>query len=154
MSEASEPVFDADGKYLYFFASTDAGPVKQWFDQSNADMRQTNGIYVVALTKDAPSPLAKESDEEKGAADKADKDKAEPGKTEAKGAKKDKAEPAKPAVTVAIDFDGLNERILALADSGRKLCRPAGGRGRPALLRRVSLRPGSRLRPPARRLAP
>ncbi len=95
LSEASEPVFDADGKYLYFFASTDAGPVKQWFDLSNADMRQTNGIYVVALTKDAPSPLAKESDEEKGA-------------------KKEKAEPAKPEVTVAIDFDGLNERILAL----------------------------------------
>jgi tricorn protease len=111
MSEASEPVFDADGKYLYFFASTDAGPVKQWFDQSNADMRQTNGIYVAALTKDAPSPLAKESDEEKGAAD---KDKAEPGKPGTKDGKKDKAEPAKPAVTVVIDFDGLNERILAL----------------------------------------
>jgi tricorn protease len=111
MSDASEPVFDADGKYLYFFASTDAGPVKQWFDQSNADMRQTSGIYVVALTKDAPSPLAKESDEEKGAAD---KDKAEPGKPETKVGKKEKAEPAKPAVTVAIDFDGLNERILAL----------------------------------------
>ena len=29
------------GKYLYFFASTDAGPVKDWFAQSNADMRST-----------------------------------------------------------------------------------------------------------------
>ena len=31
MSEVSEPVFDQSGKYLYFLASTDAGPVKHWF---------------------------------------------------------------------------------------------------------------------------
>jgi len=106
LSEASEPVFDAGGKYLYFFASTDAGPVKQWFDQSSADMRQTNAIYVAALTKDAASPLAKESDEEKGVPD---KKKAEPEKT-----KNAKDAAAKPVETVVIDFDGLNERILAL----------------------------------------
>ncbi len=108
LSEASEPVFDADGKYLYFFASTDAGPVKQWFDQSSADMRQTNGIYVVALTKDTPSPLAKESDEEKGAAEKE--------KNGPKGEAKGKTEEVKPKAPepVVIDFDGLNERILAL----------------------------------------
>ena len=39
LSDAIEPVFDAGGKYLYFLASTDAGPVNQWFAQSNADMR-------------------------------------------------------------------------------------------------------------------
>ena len=65
LSEASEPVFDTSGKYLYFFTSTDAGPVINWFDQSNADMRMTNSIYVAVLRKDIPSPLAKESDEEK-----------------------------------------------------------------------------------------
>ncbi len=113
LSEATEPVFDASGKYLYFFASTDAGPVKQWFDLSNLDTRQTNAIYVVALTKDAPSPLAKESDEEKGAPDKAvdEKPKTAP-KAEAKG----KAEEAKPTAPepVRVDFDGLDTRILAL----------------------------------------
>ncbi len=41
LSEVSEPVFDASGKYLYFFGSTDAGPVRDWFAQSNADMRAT-----------------------------------------------------------------------------------------------------------------
>ena len=109
MSETSEPVFDAGGKYLYFFASTDAGPVKQWFDQSSADMRQTNAIYVAALAKDAPSPLAKESDEEKGVPD---KEKAEPEKS--KNAKDAKDAAAKPVEPVIVDFDGLNERILAL----------------------------------------
>ena len=45
MSDASEPVFDPSGKYLYFFASTDAGPVVNWFDLSNQDMRMTKSIY-------------------------------------------------------------------------------------------------------------
>ena len=114
LSEASEPVFDASGKYLYFFASTDAGPVKQWFDQSNTDTRQTNALYVAALTKDAPSPLAKESDEEKGAPDKAVDEKPKNGPKASAG--KDKAEEAKPkaAEPVRVDFEGLDTRILPL----------------------------------------
>jgi tricorn protease len=108
LSEVFEPVFDASGKYLYFFASTDAGPVKQWFDMSNADMRLTSSIYVAALTKDAANPLAKESDEEKGTTEKpADKPAEKPAP--------DKAAPAaKPAEAVRIDFDGLDHRIVAL----------------------------------------
>ncbi|HEX9901634.1 MAG TPA: PDZ domain-containing protein [Acidobacteriota bacterium] len=110
LSEVSEPVFDTGGKYLYFFASTDAGPAKQWFDLSNRDMRETNTVYLAVLGKDMPSPLAKESDEEKPAAPKeapqpAGKNKAASGKAEAE-------KPAKPTVTV--DFDGLNYRILAI----------------------------------------
>lgn len=99
LSEVSEPVFDESGKYLYFFASTDAGPVKDWFAMSNADMRATRSVYLAVLRRDVPSPLAKESDEEKGI-QKEDKDKPK--------------EPAKPPETVSIDFDGLQQRILAL----------------------------------------
>jgi tricorn protease len=62
--ETGEPVFDSSGKYLYFLGSTDAGPVKNWFDQSNADMEATSSIYVVTLMKATPNPLLKESDEE------------------------------------------------------------------------------------------
>ena len=40
LAEAGEPVFDHSGKYLYFLASTDAGPVKNWFDQSITDMQR------------------------------------------------------------------------------------------------------------------
>ena len=64
MSEVSEPVFDRNGKYLYFLASTDAGPVKHWFAMSNADMESSNEIYLVVLRDDGENPLAKESDEE------------------------------------------------------------------------------------------
>jgi tricorn protease len=107
LSDAGEPVFDASGKYLYFLASTDAGPIKQWFDMSNADMRVTRAIYLAVLRKDLPSPLAKESDEEKGAQKEAQK--------EEKRAEKEKGkEESKPEEKFSIDFEGLNQRILAL----------------------------------------
>jgi len=64
MSEVSEPVFDESGKYLYFFASTDAGPVKHWFAMSAEDMELTRNLYLLTLRKDIENPLAKESDEE------------------------------------------------------------------------------------------
>jgi tricorn protease len=96
LSDAVDPVFDAAGKYLYFLASTDAGPVNQWFAQSNADMRVQRALYLVVLKKGAPSPLARESDEER-AADKP----------------KDKEPDAKPQ-PVVIDFDDIDQRILAL----------------------------------------
>ena len=65
LAEVTEPVFDRSGKYLYFFGSTDAGPLLDWFAQSGNDMRETRNIYLAVLRKDLPSPLAKESDEEK-----------------------------------------------------------------------------------------
>ena len=34
LTEVTEPVFDRSGKYLYFLGSTDAGPVHDWFSQS------------------------------------------------------------------------------------------------------------------------
>jgi tricorn protease len=71
LSDASEPVFDPSGDTSISFASTDAGPVINWFDLSSADMRMTNSIYLVTLRKDILSPFAKESDEEKGTEEKA-----------------------------------------------------------------------------------
>jgi len=65
LAEVTEPVFDRSGKYLYFFGSTDAGPLLDWFAQSGNDMRETRNLYLAVLRKDLPSPLAKESDEEK-----------------------------------------------------------------------------------------
>lgn len=93
MSESRNPVFDENGNCLYFLSSTDAGPVRQWFAQSHSAMRMTSSIYVAVLSRKAPSPLAKESDEEINS-------------------KRGKA-PSSSSRT-AIDFDGLNKRILPL----------------------------------------
>ena len=114
LSEVSEPVFDQSGKYLFFFGSTDAGPEKDWFAQSTADSRATESLYVAVLRKDLPSPLAKESDEEKGTpnADAADaaKDAAkEPARDDAKDdAQKTSTE------AVRIDFTDIENRILSI----------------------------------------
>ncbi|HDZ42069.1 MAG TPA: peptidase S41 [Bacteroidetes bacterium] len=114
MSDASEPVFDAGGKYLFFFASTDAGPVVNWFDMSNADMSATSSIYLVTLQKDLVNPFAKESDEEKVEDEKISG--AEPeGKPDRKGKNEDKQK----ADDMKIDLAGLQERIVALpVDAG------------------------------------
>ena len=64
MSDARYPVFDKDGKYLYFTASTDSGPSMQP-DIAASAVRSSRSIYLVVLAKDQPSPFAPESDEEK-----------------------------------------------------------------------------------------
>ncbi len=102
LSDASEPVFDKGNKYLYFFASTDAGPVINWFDQSNADMRSTNSIYLVTLKKETISPFAKESDEEKV------KEPADTSKS------KKEPETEKKSTALTIDWDGIGNRIIDL----------------------------------------
>ena len=119
LSDVSDPQFDKSGKYLYFFGSTDAGPVKDWFAQSNADMRRTNNIYVAVLQNDLPSPIAKESDEEKPTTEKPappEKPTTEKPATEKPATETLTDKPAdKPAAKpFRIDFEGLEYRILDL----------------------------------------
>ncbi len=117
LSDVSNPTFDKSGKYLYFFASTDAGPSTNWFSLNNVDNKPTATMWMAVLRRDTLSPLAKESDEEKGiAAEKKDADKPEPTKVaaddKAAPAKKDE-KPAAPEL-VRIDFDGIANRIVDL----------------------------------------
>ncbi len=109
LSDASDPVFDPKGEYIYFFASTDAGPVVNWFDLSSQDMRMTNSIYLVTLRKDIISPFAKESDEES-----VKPDKTEPEKPAEKNKKESKTPPPADEKTelLKIETDGLQDRIV------------------------------------------
>jgi tricorn protease len=111
MSDASDPHFDPNGENIYFFASTDAGPVVNWFDLSNQDMRMTSSIYLATLRKDIISPFAKESDEES-----AKQEKSEPEKPVEKNKKEVKTNPPaqeKPIV-LKIEPDGITDRIINL----------------------------------------
>src|SRR5262249_5357177 len=65
MSDVRTPVFDKSGKYLFFIASTDAGPGAGWLDLSSINLPVSSNVYVMVLRKDLPSPLAPESDDEK-----------------------------------------------------------------------------------------
>lgn len=100
LSNVSEPIFDPSGKYIYMLASTDAGPVINWFDQSNQDMEMSNSIYLVTLQKELVSPLAKVNDEESGVEENDDENDDE----------KKKGDPN----PVSIDWENINNRILDL----------------------------------------
>ncbi len=76
MSDAEYAVFDKNGKYIYFTASTNLGPTVGGLDMSSDGKEVTRNIYAIVLRKDLPSPLAPESDEEKTDSDKKDADKA------------------------------------------------------------------------------
>ena len=73
-------------------------------------MRMRRSIYLVVLRKGVASPLCRESDEEKPA-DKTDDKRQNPrSQNQKESGKSDKPAP------VAIDFDGIEQRIVALPE--------------------------------------
>ncbi|MFO7922539.1 MAG: PDZ domain-containing protein [Bacteroidales bacterium] len=96
MSDAVSPAWDASGKYLYFLASTDFGLNTGWLDMSSYEKPVTRAIYLIVLNSDDPSPLLPESDEES-----ADDENEENNDKEKE-------------VTVKIDPDGIDQRILSV----------------------------------------
>jgi tricorn protease len=131
LAEVSSPVFDRSGKYLYLFGSTDAGPVLDWFAQSTAENRRTRNVYLVVLRQDLPSPLSRQSDEEKAAGT-------------AKPAEAKPEAGAAASEPVRIDFDGIEYRILALPISGGDLSSlQIGGAGQVLYLRASADRPAA-----------
>jgi len=113
MSEVLSPVFDQNGKYLYFTASTDSGLAME-FDLSALTRAVSRSIYLVVLSKDDPSPLAPESDDEK-----LDKDKDKDKDKEKKEEKKDDAKASEPVV-VRVDLTNIGQRILSLPVPARR----------------------------------
>jgi tricorn protease len=125
-SDASNPRFDRGGKYLWFLASTDAGPSSAG-GMISMGRPSTTSVYAIVLQKDQPSPVAPQSDEEGDTGAFANGDKADKG-----GKKDDKAEKRerkdsddkamghddkgekKDAPRVKIDLDSIDQRIVAL----------------------------------------
>ena len=104
LSDARFPVFDKNGKYIYFTASTDTGPTTGWLDMSGFPFQTSRSVYAVVLSSEDPSPLAPESDEEK-----IEEDKPQIPKTPS----------AKPEVSVKIDFAKILQRVVALPMAAR-----------------------------------
>jgi tricorn protease len=98
MADAISPQWDANGKYLYFLASTNYALNSGWLDMSSYERPVTRALYVAVLGKDEASPIAPRSDEEK-----------EKPKEENSSTKKDASTPS-----VKIDVEGLTNRIVAL----------------------------------------
>jgi tricorn protease len=126
LSDARYPVFDKDGQYLYFTASTNFGPTSSGLDM-NSDLHEvTRNVYLIVLPNDVASPLAPESDEEKGS--EAKKDEAKPsgeGKAKEGNAPAAAEAPPKP---VRIDFDKLIQRTIPLPIPARPIQTLAAGK--------------------------
>jgi tricorn protease len=114
-SDAFSARFDRDGQYLFFIASTSAGLSQAWLDMTSMARAVSSTAYAAVLPKDVPSPVAPESDEEG--------DEHKPGAVKtAKAAGDDEQEKTggkdeeekKPPAAVRIDFEGLDQRIVAL----------------------------------------
>jgi tricorn protease len=108
MSDAESPVFDKNGKYLYFTASTNAGPAMEE-DIQRVSRQVTASVYLAVLAKSDASPLAPESDDEK----KKDDAKKDDAKKDDKDKDKDKDKSAE-KVEVKVDLEKIGQRILAL----------------------------------------
>src|SRR5712664_3518931 len=92
----NNPVFDGNGKYLFFISTRYFYPSVGQLDQ-RFNYYSTDGVFAVTLKADEASPFKPQSDEEKAA-------------DEQKEEKKDekKPEPVKP---IQIDLDGIRRRV-------------------------------------------
>ena len=122
MSDARRPAFDRDGQYLYFTASTNFGPTVSGLDMTSDEHDVTSNVYLAVLPNNVASPLAPESDEEKA-----------PGETPAaetpgRGGRGGAAAPEAPPKPVRIDFEKIEQRIVALPLPARNYGSLATGR--------------------------
>ena len=171
MSDARYPAFDTDGKYLYFTAQHRRRPVARGRTSTVGTRPVTRSLYLVVLSKDQPSPLAPESDEEKVNEEQRRGEKppraaeaANRAPTAPKAGASPTPAPARP-VDARIDLEDIDQRILALPmpprnyvglDAGKAgtCCSPRSAAGRrpgspPAsIVHRFDLEPRERRRSP------
>ncbi|MEM9526598.1 MAG: PDZ domain-containing protein [Bacteroidota bacterium] len=111
LSNVTEPIISPDGKYLYLSASTDAGPVVNWFQQSSQDMDVSNSIYLVTLQQETTSPLKRKNDAEEIAEDEEEEKEDE---EDEESEKDDADEEEEEDESLQVDFDGIENRIIDL----------------------------------------
>ncbi|MCA1778899.1 MAG: PDZ domain-containing protein [Xanthomonadaceae bacterium] len=116
MVDVASPAFDPEGKYLYFAASTNSGPMQVGLNMTSQEHPYRAGLYAAVLTADGVSPLAPETGDEevdgKAAEDSGDEAKRENDKDDDENTEEKKQEKQTPKVV--IDFEGLQARIIGL----------------------------------------
>lgn len=109
----SNPAFDPEGNYLYYFSGRAMSPTYSDLDSTWIYANTTN-IVAVPLRKDVASPLAPKSDDEDVKAEKKEGEGASAKPQEpAKDAEADKPKDSEPK-PVTIDLDGFEKRGVVL----------------------------------------
>ncbi|HLX92055.1 MAG TPA: PDZ domain-containing protein, partial [Puia sp.] len=111
MADASTPVWDANGRYLYFIASTNVALGSGWANTSSQEAKPTYGAYIALLRKDEVNPFPLKTDEEPDTS-------------------KPKAKDTSTSKNVRIDWEQMGRRIIAMpipvAEYGGMLPGPKG----------------------------
>lgn len=122
LADAVWPAWDSSGKYLWFLASTDFGLRSQWLDMTSYDHNENFGLYFAVLKKTDASPLLPESDEDRGVGTGSRRplpgacpgDAAGGGEAPAAEGATGQPRGQRAPVTVQIDFDGIQQRIISV----------------------------------------
>lgn len=121
MSAVNQPTFSRDGKYLFFSASTNTGLTNSGLHMSAYEKNVSYNVYAFILSSETPSLFKNESDEEKVVEEtkKEEPKKEEPKKedvkkSEEKVADKTNGKPADKTPALKVDFNNINNRIVAL----------------------------------------
>ena len=103
MTDENEPVFDPQGRYLYFLSSRDQD---LQFSSIEFNYMVTNStrVYATQLNADQPALFRPKSDEV--------------AKTGAAEEQQENGEPEEGGVGVHIDFEGIEDRVVALQSEG------------------------------------
>lgn len=105
LADSTSPQWDQSGEYLYFLASTDYGLNTGWLDMSSYDPSVTRSLYAVVLSADGKAPNLPISDEEEAKKEEEDDNDKK---------SKDKKNKKEETVTVKIDFDNIQDRLVSL----------------------------------------
>ena len=105
--DSNSPAFSSDGKYLIFASARDFNPQYSNIEWNFA-YGSMEGVYLVMLAKDTPSPFLPKDDKVGG-----DQPKDQP-ESPAKGGKNGKNKKAQPDNSIRIDLDGIADRIIKL----------------------------------------
>ena len=108
--DSNSPEFSSDGKYLIFASSRDFNPIYSSIEWNFA-YREMEGIYLVMLAADTPSPFLPKDDQVMGGGDKPKDVPAEAPKDK-KG--KGKNNPQADTKSTRIDIEGIGDRIVKL----------------------------------------
>ncbi|HTS62090.1 MAG TPA: PDZ domain-containing protein [Candidatus Acidoferrales bacterium] len=128
MSDARHPAFDRDGQYLYFTASTNFGPTSSGLDMTSDEHEVNSSVYLAVLPNNIPSPLGPESDEEGAPRPAAEGSGGGRGGRGGTGGGGPAAQPEAPPKPVRIDFEKLQQRILAMPLPARAYTSLTAGR--------------------------
>ncbi len=121
MADAFSPAWDRDGKHLYFLASTDLALRSSYVNTSVMSPESPSySAYVINLRKEDKSPFELRSDEEEVKKDDPKKENKADDKKKSKKEKGDKddgkedKEEEKKEMTIVIDFENIERRIIAM----------------------------------------